>query len=114
MALVCYHGENPHTINQDRADLVLGAISDPDRRKIISSIRNKFKTINQISEETGLPISTTYRKIHELDENKLLIPSGKIGIHGKKEFTYKSKIQKVTMTFENDVLDIKIYTNLRD
>lgn len=114
MALVCYHGENPYTIDQKKADLVLNTVSDTERRKIINSIRDDFKTANQISEETGLPRSTVYRKIRELEENKLLILSGKIGIHGKRESTYKSKIRKVIMTFDDDVLDVKIYTNLRD
>lgn len=114
MALVCFHGENPHVINQERADIILGAISDPERRNIITSIKNKFKNVNQISEETNLPISTVYRKIHELNEKNLLISSSNIRTNGKREFTYKSKIQKVTMNFEHDELDVKIYTNLRD
>ena len=37
MALVCFHGDNPHVINQERADLVLGVISDSDNRKIIGT-----------------------------------------------------------------------------
>ena len=114
MALVCYHGDNPHVINQERADLILGAISDPDRRKILNSIRDEFKTANQIASETNLPISTVYRKIHELDEKHVLISSGKINSHGKKEFTYQSKIRKVVAVFENNEIDVKIYTNLRD
>ena len=114
MALVCYHGENHYPINQEKADLVLNTISDRERRKIINSIRDDFKTAHQISEETGLPKSTIYRKIRELEENKLLIISGRIGTHGKRESTYKSKIRKVIMTFDDDVLDVKIYTNLRN
>ena len=114
MALVCYHGDNPHVINQDRADIVLNAIADPERRKIITSIKKEFKTAHQISGETQIPIGTTYRKIRELYEKNLLISSGKINEHGRKEFAYKSKIQKVTMIFEDDFLDVKIYTNLRD
>ncbi|WP_316505331.1 ArsR family transcriptional regulator [Nitrosopumilus sp.] len=114
MALVCYHGENPHIINQERADIILNAISDPERRKIIASIKNEFKKVSQISEETHLSTSTTYRKIHELNEKNLLISSSKISANGKREFTYKSKIQKVIMTFEYDALDVRIYTNLRD
>lgn len=94
--------------------MVLGAISDPHRRKIIGVIKDDFKSVNQIVEETGLPPSTVYRKIDELHNKKLLILSGKIGNNGRKEFNYKSKIQKVTMTFENNTLDLKIYTNLRD
>ena len=114
MALVCFHGENPHIINQERADIILSAISDPERRKIITSIKNEFKNVNQIAKETQLSSSTVYRKIHELDEKNIIISSSKICANGKREFSYKSKIQKVTIKFEYDSLDVKIYTNLRD
>jgi len=72
MALVCYHGETPYKINQDRADVILKTMLDHDRRKIISCIKNESKTVIQISQETGLSISSVYRKIRELDEKKLL------------------------------------------
>lgn len=114
MALVCYHGETPHVINQERADIILKVISDPERRKIITSIKQEFKNVNQISEETKLPTSTVYRKIHELKEKNVILSSSKIRKDGKREFTYKSKIQKVTMKFEHNDIDVKIYTNLRD
>lgn len=114
MALVCYHGDNPHPINQERADFILGIIADKERRKILVSIKNEFKTIPQISEETKLSINKVYRKIHELAERNVLISSGKINNHGKKESIYKSKIRKVVTVFEDESMDVKIYSNLRD
>lgn len=114
MALVCYHGKNPHIIDQERADIILNAISDVERRKIITSIKNQFKTVNEISEKTELSTSTVYRKIKELNEKNFLISSSQILKNGKRKFSYKSKIQRVEMTFEYDTLDVKVYTNLRD
>ena len=113
MALVCFHGDNPHVINQERADLVLGVISDLDNRKIIGVIKDEFKTAKEISQEIDLPITTIYRKLRLLDKKNVLISSSKIEL-GKREFTYKSKIQKVSILFEDNTLDVKIYTNLRD
>ncbi len=114
MALVCYHGEIPHKIKQDRADVILKTMLDQDRRKIISCIKNESKTVIQISKETGLSISSVYRKIRDLDEKKLLFLSGNINFHRKREFRYKSKIRKVVVVFDKDVTDVKIYYNLRD
>jgi len=114
MALVCYHGETPYKINQDRVDVILKTMLDQDRRKIISCIKNESKTVIQISKETGLSISSVYRKIRELDEKKLLFLSGDINLHRKKEFRYKSKIRKVVVVFEKDVTDVKVYSNLRE
>jgi len=114
MALVCYHGEIPHKINQDKANTILNTVLDLDRRKIIFCIKNESKSIMQISEETGLSISSVYRKIRKLDEKKLLFLSGNINLHRKKEFRYKSKIRKVVVIFDQDGIDVKIYSNLRD
>ena len=114
MALVCYHGENPHIINQERADTILQIISDPERRKIINTIKYKSKSAMQISKETNLPLSSVYRRIHELTAKNILITSGAINEQNKKEILYKSKIHKVQATFDNEVMDVKIFTNLRD
>ena len=113
MALVCYHGENPHIINRERADMIVGIMADPNLRSIINCIKDEFKNVKQISQELKLPITTTYRHIHELDEKNVLILSSKIQF-GKKTFEFKSKIQKVISTFQGQTIDIKIYTNLRD
>lgn len=114
MALICYHGDNPHIINQERADIILESIANPDRRKIISTIKNKFKTANQIAKDVELPISTVYRRIRELNDKNVLIVQARITKKGKKEFSYKSKVRKVVFTFEDNMLDVQIYTNLRD
>ncbi len=114
MALVCYHGEIPHKINQDKASIILKTILDLEQRKIIFCIKNKFKTVLQISKETGLSISSVYRKIWKLDEKKLLFLSSNINFHRKREFRYKSKIRKVVVVFDKDVTDVTIYSNLRD
>ena len=113
MTLVCYHGETPHIINQQRADIILGVIADPRLRSIINSIKHEFKNVKQISKELKLSVSTTYRYIHELKRKNILIISSNIQF-GKKTFAYKSKIQKVISTFEGQKIDVKIYTNLRD
>ena len=113
VALVCFHGINPHLITQERAYLILRIISDPDKRKILISIKNEFKTVSKISSDTQLSISTVYRKINDLNENNILISSGTINNQGKKEFSYKSKIQKIVTVFGNDEFDVRIYTNLR-
>lgn len=111
--LVCYHGVNPHIINQQRADMILGVMADPRLRNIINCTKDEFKNVKQISKELKLSISTTYRYIRELDKKNVLIVSCEIQF-GKKTFAYKSKIRKVVSTFEGQKIDVKIYTNLRD
>jgi len=114
MALICYHGTTPHNIDQSRADIVLKAISDKDIRKIITCIKDEPKSVRQISYDTGLLVSNVYRKIHELKKNKLLIISASISSENhKKVFSYKSKVRKVAMMFnDDDDFDVKIYSNI--
>lgn len=111
--LICYHGRNPHTIDQERVDIVVGIIADPHLRSVINCIKDEFKNVKQISRELKLSLSTTYRYIHELDKKNVLILSSKIQF-GRKTFAYKSKIQKVILTFEGQTTDVRIYSNLRD
>ena len=113
MMLICHHGENPHVINQQRTDMIVGVIADPKLHSIINCVKDKFKNVKQISNELKLSVSTTYHHIHELDRKNILILSCKIQF-GKKIFLYKSKICKVVSTFEGQKIDVKIYTNLRD
>ena len=114
MALVCYHGEIPHKINQDRANIILKTILDPVLRKVIFCIKDESKPVSQISNETGLSISSVYRRIRDLDKKKLLFLSGIIRLQGQREFRYKSRIRKVVVVFDKDVTDVKVYSNLRD
>ena len=114
MALVCYHGDNPHVINQERADVILQAVSEPERRKIIDTIKDDFKTAIQISKSTQIPLTIVYRRLHELNEKNILLTSGRINSLKKKETLYKSKVRKVVATYDNGTVDVKIFTNLRD
>lgn len=114
MALICFHGENPHIINQERADVILQVLSEPERRKIIDTIKNEFKTAVQIAKDTKIPVTTIYRRLTELTEKNILIASARINASKKKELIYKSKVRKVIATFDNGAVDVKIYTNLRD
>ena len=94
MALVCYHGENPHIINQERADIILGAIADPSRRKIIVCVKDEFKTAQQISRETSLPITTIYRKYMNLMKKMYSSQRGKSIFMVRKRFPIKARFGK--------------------
>ena len=94
---------------ETRKDIILKMISDSQQRKIIMCINNKAKTVKQISEETGMSISMTYRKINQLKRKNMLILSGNI-IKNKREFRYQSKVSKVIIKFDSET-DVRIYTN---
>ena len=74
-------------------------MNDFSCQKIILCIHKEAKTVKQISTETGLSISTTYRKINQLNKNNLLILSGDINSENKREFKYKSKTSMIFKEF---------------
>ncbi len=112
MSVIFYRGETAHGINQERGNEILEVMLDHVNRKIITCIKDESKTALQISEETGLSSSMTYRRLRELKEKNLLILSGEIATDKKKRFKHKSKIRKVVTSFDGNLTDIKIYSNL--
>lgn len=114
MSLTYYHGETPQKINQERANEILEAMIDPTFRKILVGIKDDSKTALQISNDLELSISRTYRILNKLNEKKLLIVTGEINSHHKKASKYKSKIREIVTTFDGNITDVKIYSNLRD
>ena len=114
MSLTYYHGETPQRIDPDRANEIFEAMIDPTFRKILAGIKDNSKTVLQISKDLELSISMTYRILNKLNEKKLLIVTGEINSRHKKASKYKSKIRKIITTFDENITDVKIYSNLRD
>jgi len=91
---------------------ILEMISDEYSRKILSITMKEHKSVNKISEETKIPISTIYRRVQMLHDGKLLRISGTINENGKKTFLYKSKIKTISTFFNGDFIEIEIVPNI--
>lgn len=63
-------------------------LHDKNLMTVFHSLTNNPKTIKGISEETGISITTVYRKIQKLKEKKLVIISGRITKEGTRHFLY--------------------------
>ena len=114
MSAICYRGETPYRINQKRGNEIFEVMIDRINRKIITCIKDESKTTLQVSIETGLSSSMTYRRLRQLKDKNLLILSGEISTDKKKRFRHKSKIRKVVTSFDGNDTDIKIYSNLEN
>lgn len=66
----------------------------------------------EISSETKIPISTVYRRLQTLHDNKLLGISGSISQDGKKYFLYKSRVKAISTSFNNGSIEIQIIPNV--
>ena len=99
-------------IEEDKKkDAILGIISNKYCRKILESTMYKPKTAVEISAECTIPISTVYRRLQDLHDNKMLSVSGSISEDGKKYFMYKSKIKEISSSFDGNLVQVSIVPN---
>ncbi len=99
-------------IDQDeKKQKALEVFSDSYTRVILSSMMETPKSALQISDETRIPLTTIYRKLHSLLEENMIRISGQIAENGKKNFLYKSKLKSFHVTFSKDKLAIFVNTS---
>lgn len=99
-------------IDQDeQKQKALEVFSDNYTRIILSTMMETPKSALQITEETKIPLTTVYRKIHHLLEENLIRISGHIAENGKKNFLYKSKLKSFHVTFSKDRFAILVNTS---
>lgn len=94
-----------------KKEILLSVLSDRYSRAILEAIIDKPKSTMEITAETGIPISTVYRRIQMLHDGKLLNPSGSISEDGKKFFLYKSKVKEINTSFNNGLVEVEIVPN---
>ena len=104
--------QSAHKIQEDatKEDL-LTVISDKYCRSILEAVMDKPKSAMEITAETGTPISTVYRRLQTLQDNKLLQISGMINEDGKKSFLYKSRIRGIQSTFNDGKTEVELILN---
>ena len=92
-------------------DAILQILSDKYCRSILETTMDKPKSAMEISAESKIPISTVYRRLQSLHDNKLLGISGSISDDGKKYFLYRSKIKAISSSFKSGFVEIEIIPN---
>jgi len=99
-------------IDQDeRKEAILEMLSDKYCRSILETTMDKPKSAMEISSESKIPISTVYRRLQTLHDNKILGISGSISEDGKKYFLYRSKFKAIMSSFHNGQIEIEVVPN---
>ena len=87
--------------------IILETYGDTDKRKILESVSETPKIINDILKDCNLPRTSGYRKINNLIDEGLLLKTGHIEIDNKKISEYlcifnnlKINIEKSKMTID--------------
>ncbi len=95
----------------EKQDSLLEILSDKYCRTILESIMYKPKSVIEITAESKIPMSTVYRRIQTLHDNKLLLTSGIITEDGKRLFLYKSKVKGIQSVFNNGKTNVELILN---
>lgn len=99
-------------LDQVKATEVVRALSDEYSRRIVLSIITKALPIEEISKEQQIPISTCYRRVHELEQFGI-IRAAKTIIQedGKKFVCYKASFKNASINLESGELRVDLVSN---
>ncbi len=98
--------------DEQRKEAILNIISDKYCRQILYSTMDRPKSAMELSSEGKIPISTVYRRIQTLHDNKLVGVTGLISAEGKKLFLYKSKVKAITSSCDGNEIEIQVVPNI--
>lgn len=87
--------------DEERPELttVLDALDDEDCRAIVSVLAEPM-TASEISDESGVPLSTTYRKLELLTESSLLYEGVEVRADGQHASRYDIDFEQVVITLD--------------
>jgi len=97
--------------DDSRKEAILDIMSDKYCREILNTTLDKPMSAMEIARESKIPISTIYRRLQNLHDNKLLGISGSISEGGKK-YLYKSEVKGILAYFNGNNLEINIVPNI--
>jgi len=77
-----------------RPETIVEAIADAYSRRVLAACVKKAKAVKEISQETGLPLPSTYRHVNRLQEmGLLLVERSALTPDGKRYELYRSRIR---------------------
>lgn len=98
--------------DESKAIEVIKALSDDYSRKIVLSIISISMPIEEIARVQNIPVSTCYRRIHEMLKFGIVKPDHTIiREDGKKFVCYKSAIKNATILLDSGHLKVDVVVN---
>jgi predicted transcriptional regulator len=91
---------------------ILELIGDDYSRRIIMATIERAKSAAEISRETELPLSSTYRKIHDLQDAGLIaVERILLTPDGKKQELYRSTVRELAIRLQPHALELSLIPN---
>ncbi|MEM4311305.1 MAG: winged helix-turn-helix domain-containing protein [Nitrososphaerales archaeon] len=99
-------------LDEDAKDRVIRALSDRYSRIIVFSTIEKARSAIDLSQETNIPISTVYRRIHELQQAGLIVAERSVlSEDGKRYELYRSTIKVIKVNFGSNSVEVEVIPN---
>ena len=96
---------------EEKIQGILEIMADKYSRDLLRTTRDLPKSALRISQETGIPISTVYRRIQKLQDAGVVRVSGEINLEGKKHFLYQSKVKAISSKVAGEFINVEIIPN---
>jgi DNA-binding Lrp family transcriptional regulator len=95
-----------------RVQALVQGLADEYSRKILLSAIPSAKSVEDMSRENDIPLSTCYRRVHELlDAQILLVERIIVTPDGKKYELLRSAYRAVTVSFDGGVMKVDATIN---
>ncbi len=95
-----------------RIQALVQGLADEYSRKILLSAIPKAKSVEDMSRENDIPLSTCYRRVHELLDSQILVVEKIIVTpEGKKYELLRSAYRAVNVTFDGGVMRVDAIIN---
>jgi DNA-binding Lrp family transcriptional regulator len=95
-----------------RIQALVAGLADEYSRKILLSAIPKAKSVEDMSRENDIPLSTCYRRVHELLDSQILVVERIIVTpEGKKYELLRSAYRAVNVTFDGGVMKVDAIIN---
>ena len=92
---------------------LLQALADEHRAKIIAATAYRERSVMELIRDEGLPSSSAYRQVHELEKDGLLVVARTVLTRdGKTYQMYRATFREVTVTFHAGEVVIQATPNL--
>ena len=96
----------------DRVQSLVQGLADEYSRKILLSAIPAAKSVEDMSRENDIPLSTCYRRVHELlDAQILIVEKIIVTSDGKKYELLRSAYRSVRVSFDGGVMKVDATVN---
>jgi len=100
-------------LDDDKARAMIGILSDRYSRSILFSMSLGPKSVEEVSRETKIPISTCYRRIHDMREQGVIVIDRIVLTNdGRKFEVYKSAIKDARINIEGGKMTVEAEPNV--